>query len=345
MAQLKSTKVFGDLNVTGEVNASTKITVNGEEVWDTGNLLNIGTTAITARTALGLGAGATRWPTFAEVTGKPATYAPSGHTHPVSQVTGLDAALADKADKTTQVIAGTGLSGGGTLAANRTLTVSYGTTAGTAAQGNDSRLSNSREWTAAVVTQAEAEAGTATTERKWTAQRVAQAISALGLKIGTTATTAKAGNWMPTYAEVTGKPTNYATTWNSVAAKPAQATRWPTWSEVEGKPVQQGLGNSSTNIMSQKAITDAIGVVRGLSLGEGQTWQDMTSSRERDVTYTNTTGRTIVVMLNTGNNNRFFFVNEVSFALWDETGTATFIIPSGTTYSTSNNFHTFMELR
>lgn len=52
MAQLKSTKVFGDLNVTGEVNASTKITVNGKEVWDTGNLLNIGTTAATARAAL-----------------------------------------------------------------------------------------------------------------------------------------------------------------------------------------------------------------------------------------------------------------------------------------------------
>ena len=52
MAQLKSTKVFGDLNVTGEVNVSTKITVNGKEVWDTGNLLNIGTTAASARAAL-----------------------------------------------------------------------------------------------------------------------------------------------------------------------------------------------------------------------------------------------------------------------------------------------------
>ena len=35
---------------------------------------------------------ATRWPTFAEVTGKPATYAPDAHTHPVSQVTGLGTA-------------------------------------------------------------------------------------------------------------------------------------------------------------------------------------------------------------------------------------------------------------
>lgn len=41
---------------------------------------------------------------------------------------------------TRQVIAGTGLTGGGDLSANRTLAVSYGTTAGTAAQGNDSRI-------------------------------------------------------------------------------------------------------------------------------------------------------------------------------------------------------------
>lgn len=51
--------------------------------------------------------------------------------------------LALKADKTIQVIAGTGLSGGGNLQANRTLSVDYGTTAGTAAQGNDERIVNS----------------------------------------------------------------------------------------------------------------------------------------------------------------------------------------------------------
>jgi hypothetical protein len=43
----------------------------------------------------------------------------------------------------------------------------------TAAQGTDSR-----EWTAETVSQAEAEAGTATTRRAWTAQRVFQAIAA-----------------------------------------------------------------------------------------------------------------------------------------------------------------------
>jgi hypothetical protein len=43
------------------------------------------------------------------------------------------------------ISAGTGLTGGGDLTANRTLTVSYGTTSGTACQGNDSRLTDSRQ--------------------------------------------------------------------------------------------------------------------------------------------------------------------------------------------------------
>lgn len=43
---------------------------------------------------------------------------------------------------------------------------------------NDARLTDAREWTASTVTQAEAEAGTATTRRAWTAQRVFQAIAA-----------------------------------------------------------------------------------------------------------------------------------------------------------------------
>jgi hypothetical protein len=42
------------------------------------------------------------------------------------------------------ISAGTGLTGGGDLTANRTLTVSYGSTAGTACQGNDARLSDAR---------------------------------------------------------------------------------------------------------------------------------------------------------------------------------------------------------
>ena len=58
------------------------------------------------------------------------------------------AALAGKADKTTTIAAGTGLTGGGTLAANRTLAADFGTGAGKVCEGNDSRLSDARTPTA-----------------------------------------------------------------------------------------------------------------------------------------------------------------------------------------------------
>ena len=67
-----------------------------------------------------------------------------------------DTTVAGKADKTTAIAAGTGLTGGGTLAADRTLTVAYGTTGGTAAQGNDGRLSDARTPTAHAATHAAA---------------------------------------------------------------------------------------------------------------------------------------------------------------------------------------------
>lgn len=58
------------------------------------------------------------------------------------------------------------------------------------ANSTDTRLTDSREWTAETVSQAEAEAGTATTRRAWTAQRIAQAVrgtllTGLNLTIGT----------------------------------------------------------------------------------------------------------------------------------------------------------------
>lgn len=49
-------------------------------------------------------------------------------------------ALANKAPTNRLITPGTGLTGGGDLSADRTLAVAYGTSAGTAAQGNDGRI-------------------------------------------------------------------------------------------------------------------------------------------------------------------------------------------------------------
>lgn len=57
--------------------------------------------------------------------------------------------LTAKADKATTISAGAGLTGGGDLSTNRSLAVSFGTTAGTAAQGNDSRITGAVQSTVA----------------------------------------------------------------------------------------------------------------------------------------------------------------------------------------------------
>lgn len=59
------------------------------------------------------------------------------------------------------VTAGTGLTGGGDLTTDRTLAVAYGTASGTAAQGNDTRLSDTRTPTDGTVTNAKIASGAA----------------------------------------------------------------------------------------------------------------------------------------------------------------------------------------
>lgn len=66
-----------------------------------------------------------------------------------SQVTSLVTDLSNKVATSRQVIAGTGLTGGGDLTADRTFAVTYGTLGNTACVGNDSRLSDSRTPTGA----------------------------------------------------------------------------------------------------------------------------------------------------------------------------------------------------
>jgi hypothetical protein len=85
------------------------------------------------------GGGPVEW---ANVQGKPSTFAPSAHQHPISDVNGLQTALDAKASTT------------------------------------DARLSDAREWSAATVTQAEAEAGTSTSRLAFSPLRVFQAIAA-----------------------------------------------------------------------------------------------------------------------------------------------------------------------
>lgn len=60
------------------------------------------------------------------------------------------------ASSSVQIVAGTGLTGGGTLTTDRTLSVSFGTTATTVCAGNDSRLTDARTPTTHAATHASA---------------------------------------------------------------------------------------------------------------------------------------------------------------------------------------------
>lgn len=57
-----------------------------------------------------------------------------------------DTALSGRVPTTRQITAGTGLTGGGTLAADRTLAVTFGTTSGTVAAGDDARFPQPSPW-------------------------------------------------------------------------------------------------------------------------------------------------------------------------------------------------------
>lgn len=93
----------------------------------------------------------------AAILNKPSTFTPSSHSHELDELdaSGIAAGKVLKSDgvdgaswqddeggvpTSRTITAGTGLSGGGDLSANRTISASFGTTAGTVAEGNDSRI-------------------------------------------------------------------------------------------------------------------------------------------------------------------------------------------------------------
>jgi hypothetical protein len=116
---------------------------------------------------------------------------------------------------------------------------------------------------------------------------------------------------------------------------------------------------TSGNVLTSNGTTWA-SQARPLSLGENQSWQDVTSSRTFDTTYTNSTGRAIVVQIFIDNFTSDLpglrlFAGGILICRSDAgTGTSgvfvTGIIPDGTSYSSTRSFSsigtaTWLELR
>ena len=139
-------------------------------------------------------------PTWTTLAGKPSTFPPDTHTHTASQVsdsTTVGRALltaADAAAARTAIGAGTS-------------SLAIGTTAGTAAEGNDARLADARTPTAHTHPASGISDSTATGRAVLTAATQADARAAIGagtssLVVGTGAGDAKAGNYQPTAANI-----------------------------------------------------------------------------------------------------------------------------------------------
>ena len=123
--------------------------------------------------------------------------------------------------------------------------------------------------------------------------------------------------------------------------------------------VQNSAGTASTNIsfdgtkLVSTALDNSINATANLhDLGVGQTWQDVTASRAAGVTYTNTTGKPIMVIISdslssgwstsvTVDGGSFVFGGNNSY------GSASFIVKDGGTYIFSAKFAAFkmLELR
>ncbi|MGX8902670.1 hypothetical protein ACWQXT_24540 [Citrobacter werkmanii] len=63
--------------------------------------------------------------------------------------------------------------------------------------------------------------------------------------------------------------------------------------------VVQSVGTSTTSVMSQNAVTSLVN--DAASVGVNQLWNDVTSSRTVGINYTNTTGRPIMIAMNIKN--------------------------------------------
>lgn len=75
------------------------------------------------------------------------------------------------------------------------------------------------------------------------------------------------------------------------------------------------------------------------SIGVGQTWQDVTASRTAGVTYTNTTGKPIIVstyLSGSGSSSHAIIVDGVACSSLVGTGSVSAIVPNGANYSLIN---------
>jgi hypothetical protein len=133
----------------------------------------------------------------------------------------------------------------------------------------------------------------------------------------------------------------------------------PSWLTISKSKV--GLGNVDNTADASKSVSYATTAGNGgvtsvngntgdvSTLGYGQSWTNVTSSRVAGTTYTNSTGKPIQVCIGVGddNQNAFIVVGGVNVARFSYRNTACVIVPNGTSYKidTGITFGLWTELR
>lgn len=113
-------------------------------------------------------------------------------------------------------------------------------------------------------------------------------------------------------------------------------------------------GTSGNVLTSNGSGWTSAALVGGI--GVGQTWQNVLSQRIAGTTYTNNTGKPILVLITVGPstaaNILVVIVNGVTIyetgqSTWDNSAQASFIVPDGNTYriTTASSVRTWSELR
>ncbi|WP_018122064.1 hypothetical protein [Wohlfahrtiimonas chitiniclastica] len=113
--------------------------------------------------------------------------------------------------------------------------------------------------------------------------------------------------------------------------------------KITGGSVVQSIGTSTTNVMSQKAVSDQLkSIENSHGLGYGQKWVNVTSQRTFDTLYKNNTNKPICVQINNEFDNYYdplkIFIDNTLILETDQGngknwyGHTSFIVPAGSTY-------------
>jgi hypothetical protein len=140
----------------------------------------------------------------------------------------------------------------------------------------------------------------------------------------------------------------------TIASPNSNTDRTLTLPDASGTALTTGsVGAVTETMLASGSVTQAKLTTLVVPIGVGQTWQNLTGSRSVGVTYTNSTGRPIVVSINgigsTFANPVRIIVDGLAIAQYEpiSLGNTQAIVPSGSTYIffAPNGTTSVMELR